>query len=370
MKIQILKENLEKGVSTVQSFIPSKTTLPILGNIAIETAGDKIIFKATDLDISIKTGTPCTVLEEGAITVPGKKFTEIVRELPNTMIDIELENDVFTIRSESGVYKILGVSIDEFPRFPEIEKEQQFEIEPYYLKRMINKTLFAVSTDESRPELNGIYWEIFSDETRMVSTDGRRLAKIKLKKDFPNIEEELGIIIPTKALSYLSRINDGGDENNVQIYLDKSYVVFEFDDTTIFSRLIDATFPDYEQVIPMSNDKQLIVDKNEIISALRRISILANAQNHQIAMELSPEKVKLRTNTPDIGEGDEEIEAEYDNEEMEIGYNANYLLDAFRNIDSDNIILEFSSSLSAGLIKPEVQKENEHYISLVMPLRL
>ena len=307
MKLQILKENLENGVLTVYGFIPAKTTLPILGNIAIEAQNEQLIFRATDLDISIKTGAPCTILEEGAITVPGKKFAEIVRELPNTLIDIELENDIFTIKSERGIYKILGVNIEEFPIFPEIKEEKHFEIDLLDIKRMIIKTIYAVSTDESHPELNGIFWQIFPEETRMVATDGRRLSKIVLEKSIGDFEESIGIIIPPKALSYITKLNPASDEDKIVVYLDKNYIIFEYGSTVIFSRLIDAIFPDYEQFIPLSNDKTLIVDKDMFTSALKRISILSNAQNHQIALNLAPESIKINANTPDIGEGAEDI---------------------------------------------------------------
>ncbi|RMH68269.1 MAG: DNA polymerase III subunit beta, partial [Gemmatimonadetes bacterium] len=373
MNIQISQENLQKGIQTVQNVVSSKTALPILSNVLLEAVEGKLIFKATDLDISISTSVPAIVFEEGSITLPAKKFAEIIKELPAISVSLEVEQTQdhygwVTLKSERGMFKIMGIRKDEFPNFPEVSPENQITLSAHMLKRMIQKTIYAVSSDDTRPALGGLLFEVLPDSVTTVATDGRRLSQYSATVS-TSIANELQVIVPPKALHHLSHLL-GSDDLMVEITFDENYIVFQLDETTIFSRLIEGPFPDYKQVIPADNDKLIVVNRHDFAASLRRVSILASQQTRQIKLALSPNLVEISVNTPEIGEAKEEIPAEYTGEPMEIGYNASFLLDVVRNMDSERIQLQFGEPDGAGIFVPLDTEEHETYMALCMPLRL
>ncbi len=366
MKIRVSQKSLSAGIQTVQSVVSSRSALPILSNVLIEAVEGKLIFRATDLDISISTSVPAIVFEEGAVTVPAKRFSEIVKKLPNISVSLEVENHSrVTLKSERGIFKIMSISKEEFPNFPEVNAYRQITFDEKTLKRMIQKTAYAASSDDARPALNGVLLEITSGSVNTIATDGRRLAWFKAQRE-TDVIDDLRVTIPPKVLKYLTNLLGSGD---VEITLAENYIVFQLEETTIYSRLIAEPFPDYKQVIPSDNDKSVIVNREEFTAALRRVSIFASQQTNQMRIHLQPDQVELSVNTPEIGEAKEEVSANYTGEEIDISYNAIFLLDILRNIDSDELRMEFSSSVGAGVFIPVTQEENEDYMALCMPLR-
>jgi DNA polymerase-3 subunit beta len=273
------------------------------------------------------------------------------------------------ISGPSGVYKILGLPKDEFPEVPQSIEGAEVKIEGELLQRMIEKTVFAVSTDETRPALNGVLWQIKNNETKMVATDGHRMAKI-VRRKVKISEPDKDIIIPAKALHALSRFrNEMKDLSSVTI--GENHILFDLKHTLIFSRLIAETYPNYERVIPQDNTNKLTVNKSLLSSSVRRVSILSNAITHQIRLSLKENAIALSALDQDIGgEAKEEISAAYDGEPMDVGYNAMYMLEILTQMESEDVVFELKTPTTAGLVHPTEQKENEDYLCLIMPLRL
>ncbi|UCE19049.1 MAG: DNA polymerase III subunit beta [Gemmatimonadota bacterium] len=369
MNFNVKQSEILKGLQAILSIIPSKSTLPILSNAAFQNGENELSISATDLDVSIITHIPVRTKTEGEITLPAKKVAEVIRELPDKTLEFNLEKEQMRITSPLGTYKILGFRKDEFPDIPQNIEGTEIKVDGSLLHRMIEKSVFAYSTDETRPALNGVLWHIKKDEMRMVATDGHRLAKIvnteKIKR-----ETEKEVIIPAKALNCLNRFRSEEDELE-KIIIGDNHVLFELGRTRIFSRLIAETYPNYERVIPSDNDKILKVNRDILSSSVKRVSILSNAITHQVKFSLNKDKIILSALDQEIGgEANEEIDAEYNGEPMDVGYNAQYLLEILSHIESEEVKFELSTPTTAGIIYPSEQKEHEDYLCLIMPLRL
>lgn len=370
MKVTIPASSmLMGGVQTVLNVVPPKTTLPILSNLLLETDTDSLSIGATDLDLSIITKLPVQVAEPGSITVPARKFAEIVRELPDTPVDIEVDGLKVVLRCERGVFRLIGVDKEEFPNLPEVRSDRSITLPSSALQRLIRKTIFAVSTDETRPNLNGALWRIGNGAILMVATDGHRLAKVSLTSEVPDSVTE-GIIVPPKALNNLARLI-GDSEVPPRVTIGENHIVFELEQTTLCSRLIEATFPDYEKVIPTTNRKSLIVNRGALQSAVRRVAVLSNSTTRQIRFSIRPGYIELSASSQDFGgEAREEVPAQYDGIDLDIGYDYRYILDVIERIESEEVIFSLDTPVSAGLIIPAEQLEGEEYLCLIMPLRL
>ena len=247
------------------------------------------------------------------------------------------------------------------------ETEEKIKVKNIYLKRMIEKTLFACSTDNLRPALTGVFCQLFNDHIRMVSTDGHRLVKI-VNKDFSS-DVQREIVIPTRALNLVARnLSEKGEQ---QVILGKSHILFSFTDTLIYSRIINEPYPDYERVIPDNNTKELIITRDDIIASVKRVSLFSNPISSQVKINLSENKMSIFAQDIDFGgEAHEIVACEYTSSELEIAYNANYLLDVFRHVDTDKIRFTMETAEGPGLVYPQKQNEHEELLMLVMPVRL
>lgn len=384
MKVAIEREELLKGIQAVLDIVPSKTALPVLSNILIDARdGQTLRMSATDLDISITCALSASVEEPGATTVPARKFSEIVRELPEEPLALTAEEGRVTIQRQSGAegtYALMSVPADDFPELPnEIEgPEISFENEDEgpesdVISDMVSKTVFAVSRDETRPVLNGVLWQVGEGRMTMVATDGHRLVKYsRAQKGLP--EGATDAIVPPRALNHLVKLMSGGADLS-HARFGQSHVMFVLDDhggaIHIFSRLIEGPFVDYEQVIPQNNGKRLRVSNSLLLPAVRRVSILASAQTHQLRLDIKKNQLGLSATSQEIGgEARESLNVDYDADEMMLGYNSGYLQDVLRRIESDDVLFELDSSVSAGIIRPGEQMDGEDYLCLLMPLRL
>ena len=360
---------LMSGIQTVLNVVPPKTTLPILSNLLLETEEDTLRIGATDLDLSIVTKLPAQITEAGAITVPARKFAEMVRELPDAPVDIEVDGVKVVIRCERGVFRLIGVDKDDFPTLPDIQSEQTISVPASVLQRLIRKTIFSVSTDETRPGLGGAYCQIDNGQILMVTTDGHRLAKVSVQSDIVETITD-GIIIPPKALNNLARLI-GDSEVPPQITIGENHIVFELEQSTLYSRLIESTFPDYDKVIPTGNSKTLTVNRDALQSAVRRVAVLSNATTRQIRFSIQPGFIELSASSHDIGgEAKEEMPAGYEGEPLDTAYDYRYILDVMERIECEDVVFMLDTPVSAGLIVPSEQTEGEDYVCLVMPLRL
>jgi DNA polymerase-3 subunit beta len=369
MKFSVTNGELQKALLKVGGVIPSKSTLPILENALFSLSKNTLTITATDLEISMTVTLEVKGVEDGKIAVPARRLTETVRALPDINVNFQADtsSNKIVMRTETGEYKLTGESSEEFPSIPEFEGEDEISIESDDLRRMINKTLFAVSTDELRPSMMGILFQIKKNELRTVSTDGHRLVRL-IKKDFSSPKIQRDIIIPSKALNLVAR---SAEEVQNKIALNKSHVMIKFGATTLISRLIDENYPNYESVIPTENDKELTVNKDALLSSVRRVALYSSTTTRQIRFTLGKNDMKISAEDVDFGgEATETFPCTFSGDQMEIGFNAHYVVDVLSHIDSDDAVFRLSTPTRAGIVQPATQREHEDLLMLVMPVRL
>ncbi len=370
MKFSILQNDLINALQIISGVVPTRSTTPILENILFDLESGLLKITATDLEVSITTEvSPKEVEKPGSIALPARVLTEMIRSLPEILIYFELdENNRMKITTDKGVYQIAGVSKENFPEMPALSNERTVEISSDILIRMFSKTIFAVSSEELRPALMGVFMQIMSDEFRMVATDGHRLAKI-VDKSFRYDESPVRMIIPSKAVQIALKNLVG--EDMVKMVIDDSGLRFDFKKTVLYTRLVEGEYPDYERVIPKDNDKRLTVNRSLLVSSVRRVSLFSSALTHQIRFSIKQGKLEVCSEDIDIGgEAKEELDVEYKEESMEIGYNAQYILDILKQIDTEEVVFILKSSVKATLITPMSQGKEETFLMLIMPIKL
>lgn len=368
MRFTITRQNLHNGLAAVSASIPSKTTLPVLSNILFATDGDGVWMSGTDLDVAVRVRVPAEVTEAGSLTAPGRKLQEITRELPDQLVEVTTRGDQIELKCGRSHFKLNGLPADEFPALPSVGFEEGWTVKGGELHRLIHHTAFAVSTEESRPILNGVLWELRSGEMRMVATNGHRLARMTLPAGSATATST-DLIVPPAALQQVQRLFRADDD--LAVARSGNHLGFRSGGTEVYSRLIEGSYPNYEQVIPRDNDKNAVVEKRALESAVRRMAVVASDQTHRIRLAFEDGRVHLNVLTPDLGEGHDELELQYRGEEMEIGFNANYLLEVLRYMPSDEVKMTFKAPERAATIEPvAADGDKTDYLCLVMPLRL
>ena len=367
MKIKCKRGLLREGIQKVSNVINPRATLPILSNILLEAEDGKIKFSGTDLEMGISASIQGATIEEtGSVTIPAKKISDIARELPDEEINISAKkNNVIQVEAGKVFYRIMGLAADDFPQLPAFspENKEMLVLSQNDLKTLLTMTAFAASNEESRYVLNGILFILKDGKLKLVATDGRRLALAE--KEVLKAEGNLwgkGVILPIKAVRELNRLLK--EEGEVQIYLVEKQIAFVVDETTVISRLIEGEFPDYEQVIPSENNKIVHLDKEEIFSATRRVSLLTSPTSSLMKFTLSKNKALISSETPDLGEAKEEIEVEYQGEGIAIGFNPHYLLDMFRSVPFEKLTLGLQESEKPGVFKAE------NFTCVLMPMQI
>lgn len=362
MKISAEKEKLLFGLQKVQNIINVRSTLPILSNVLLEVQGSKLKLTATDLDIGISCVVPVDSQETGAITLPAKRFYDIVKELPAGKINITVKkNNLVLIENNSCQFKIMGIGKEEFPRPPEFKDKEAFLLEQSTLKELLNLTSFAVSADETRYILNGILFKLMPNKLTLVATDGKRLA-IAEKEGVAKSTKEIEVVIPIKTIHELMR--NLSDEGEVSVVLSENQVMFDLKEAVIISRLIEGEFPDYQQVIPSGWDNKLVINREQFLLAIKRASLLSTLDHPEVKLELFSGKVIVSKSTPDLGESWEEVPCSFTGKEMVISFNYSFLLDVLKNLNLEKIELELKDNESPGVIR------TKGYIYLVLPMRI
>ena len=368
MRFTISREKLQEGLAAVAASIPAKTTLPVLANILVETTDKGIRLSGTDLDIAVSTEVAADVEAVGAITIPAKKLSEIARELPPSPVSIAAAGEQRVILDcGRSHFKILGLPRDEFPTFPSVRFNESWRIRSGDLQKLISHTSFAVSTEESRPILNGVLWELKPEAMRMVATNGHRLAKMEVpikSVDAPATD----LIVPPKALEQVRRLFPADEE--LEIARGDNHLGFRSPFTAVFTRLIEGPYPNYDQVIPRDNDRVAVADKIALTSALKRMSVIASDQTHRIRLSFNTGMLRFSVQTPDLGEATDELAVRYSGDQLDIGFNASYLLEILRYIPTDEVKLTFKAPERAATVEPEGWNDPATYLCLVMPLRL
>lgn len=368
MRFTISREKLQEGLTAVTATIPAKTTLPVLANILVETTERGIRLSGTDLDIAVSTEVAADVEAMGAITIPAKKLSEIARELPPSPVKIAAAGEQrVTLDCGRSHFKILGLPKDEFPSFPAVRFNESWRIRSGELQKLISHTSFAVSTEESRPILNGVLWELRPEMMRMVATNGHRLAKMELPIKTASAPSS-DLIVPPKALEQVRRLFPEDEE--LEIARGENHLGFRSPFTSVFTRLIEGPYPPYDQVIPRDNNRIAVADRAALTSALRRMSVIASDQTHRIRLAFNAALVRFSVQTPDLGEATDEIPIRFTGDPLDIGFNANYLLEILRYIPTEEVKLTFKAPERAATLEPEGWSDPASYLCLVMPLRL
>jgi DNA polymerase-3 subunit beta len=371
MEFLIEKGEFTRGLFRSQSVVEKKGTMPILLNVLIETKDNGIFITATDLEIGIKGQYQGEVQKAGNITLSAKKLYEVVKELPEKNVSFRMkENQWVEIKSGKSVFNIMGVSAETFPSFPAYEEEEFMVMEASVLREMIDKTIFAVSTDESRYNLTGVFLAKHKEEEdqkmRMVATDGYRLSLIDrtLKTEIPGLEK--GILLPKKGLAELSRLlEEGGDQ--VWIKLKNNNLIIKKENVVLIMRLLDAEFPDYNQVIPNQTKRHIRIKRSQFIDSLKRVSILSSEKTKGVKFHFGENLLELSSYNPDFGEAKEEISVEYKGEELTVGFNYRFVLEVLNILNSEEIIMEFEDGVSPAVIRPA---NDEKHTCVVMPMRI
>lgn len=378
MKFGTNKTDLYQSLQRIIGVIPAKTTIPILGNILCTLEPGSLRLTGTDLEVSIVTVLGVNGSTSGSFTLPAKKMYDIIRELPEVPLEVEVQDNFrVSISSDKGKYTLSGESSDEYPQISPGQTESSFSYPLGRLLRMIEKTLFAVSLDELRTTLMGMLLELRERELRTVATDGHRLVRIS-DQSFVNKDRPAQVIIPTKALQLLARTSE--QQQNVEIAIGENHIVFKTQHTTIFSKLISGQFPTYERVIPTDNELELIVERDMLAAALRRVSLFANQTTQQVRFTTTHNALTVQAEDEQIGgEAKEAIPVTFSGDKLEIGYNSQYLLDILRHIDTPEVLFQLKDGGSAAILRPVAQttddktssdRAGEDQLMLLMPIRL
>lgn len=370
MKISLSsKKELLESLNKVHSVVEKRNTLQILSNIFLQVQNEVLTIKATDLEVSIETSLPVKMLEAGKATVSAKNFLDIIKELPEKEIQIHSkENHWIVIQCGKSNFNIMGLSPEDFPSLPSYTVKNVIKAKADVLRKMIDHTLFAVSNDETRYQLNGVYLEPGEkNKVKMVAIDGHRLSSYEdtLFEGENNFLTK-GIIIPKKGIHEVRKLLDA-DVSFVDMSLEGNHLIIKANNTFLSVRLIEGQYPDYRQVIPKNNSRRVELDRNDFLNSLKRVSLLANEKSKGIKLLVSTGKLEISSNNPDIGEASELIETTYSGDSIDIGFNAKYLMECLSVVQAQSIIFELNDKMSPGIVK--VPNANE-YLGVLMPMRL
>ncbi|MCK9995518.1 MAG: DNA polymerase III subunit beta [Candidatus Krumholzibacteria bacterium] len=376
MKFEIQQEDLQKALDIIANVVPTKTTLPILTCVLMEAADGRLTLSATNLDISITTGTDkVTIKDEGKVAIPAVKFVPFVRSLRSGSVVISQKGKQIQLVSGKARMTENTMNVEEYPALKELEDKNGLDVEAAVLIDMINETSYSVSKDETRPALMGILWEVRPDSLTLVATDAHRLARSGRSMEW-DISSDREMIVDTAGLRHLPRIVSGLDQDeaasgNITIFMGENQLSFRAGPTVLHARLLEGPFPDYNAVIPQDNDKFVTLDKADFSQTIRRVSITADRITSQIKLGVENGRMELSARGTEGSQSEDEIPVSYDGEALEIGFNFVYLQDILKNIKSNSILLSLKDSQSAALIKPLTEDGDETgVLCLLMPLRL
>lgn len=368
MKFTVAKDQLLNGLQAVQNIVSSRTTLPILSNVLLRAGETRLELTATDLDVTISCGVDASISRQGALTLPVKKLFSIVRELG--ALEIELEGDEKNgckIKAGSSYYRVNGMPAEDFPPPPKFGEGRTLVLSQEKLRAMLRRTCFAVSNDETRYVLNGIFFSFKDHKVTMVATDGRRLA---LTDEEVEVEGEQGadFIIPTKAINELTRLLQGTGEAALRV--SENQASFQLKDEKGFSvllvtKLVEGNYPNYRQVIPGEAAERIPLVREELLQALRRTEIMTSEKSNSVKLAFTKNNLAITANSPDVGEALESVAINYKGKDVAIAFNPAYLMDPLKALDNDEVFLELTDELSPGVLRI-----NGPFLYVIMPMRM
>jgi DNA polymerase III subunit beta len=358
---------LLKELQSVSGVLNSSNTLPILDNFLFNIENKRLTISASDLESTMTTFLEVESKTNGNVAVPAKLLLDIIKALPEHPLTFSVDDKLSVeISSDYGKYKLSGFSADEFPKIPSIENTSSFRMSSEVLKRAIDKTIFACSTDEIRPVMCGIYFQLDAERLNVVTTDAHKLIRYS-RTDIDN-KEVADFVLPKKPMHLLKGILPN-NVNDVNIEYNKSNVIFNFDNITLISRLVDGTYPNYEAIIPDENPNRLTVDRMLFSNAIRRVSIFANRSTYKTKLSINGSELLISAEDLDFANNaDERLTCSYNGDDMDICFNSKFLLEMINNMDTENVVLTLSSPNRAGILLPETNEEGEDLLMLVMPL--
>ena len=367
MKFTVKRDSLLKVLQKVTGIVPQRTSFEILTSIYIHTLENKIEISSTDLDIAITSSCEADIIQKGDVVINAKRFHLFIKEVFDDIIEMETSESEFIIKTSNGNYKMPLADVEKFPQIPEFSNPPIFTIEPSKLIDYIDRTSFLVSKDEMKPSITGVYFYTDGEKLYIVATDGHRLVELKAKE--VQLSGKINAIIPPKSLNHLKRITEE-ESKNIDVYFESNSVGFKINGDFISTKIISGEFPNYKEVIPKDNNKIVLVDRDEFLYALRRISLFSNPANHEVKFIFSDNLINLQASAANIGSGEEKLDAEYNGEQLTIGFNANDFSEIIKRIPSNRLLLKLNNELSATLILPEEDNSEFDIFYIMMPLRL
>ncbi len=363
MKFSVSKEKLLEGLQTVQNVVSTRTTLPILSNVLLQASEGKLRLTTTDLDVGVSGEFDVQVEKEGATTLPARRLATIVRELPSSEVQVEIDSkNVASIRCGQSFFKILGLPEEEFPPLPKFQNAKEFKISQKQLRDALKKTSYAISTDESRYVLNGILFSFKENKLTMVATDGRRLALVDIELEFPR-SQEVEVVVPAKCVTELQRLL--GEDGELLMTVGDNQVAFDIDHTLLVSKLIEGNYPNYRQVIPGEPKERVTLERELFLTAVHRVSLLASEKSNSVKLVFTKNNIEIAANTPDIGEARESMTVSYKGKDLSIAFNPDFLLAPLRNLGTDEVFLDLIDEMSPGVIKIQ-----SPFLYVLMPMRI
>lgn len=384
MKFSVQSNELIGAINKVIPVTPVRSTLPILGNLLFSLQGNELTVTGSDLEVYIKVVLNVSGKSNGKVAIPAKRLETLLQNLPGRDLSFDLQSSYkLVIKTKGGKWTITGEDPNDFPSPAEINESNSIEISGGILTRYLGKAIHAASTDELRRSMNGIFFEITPRDFRIVSTDGHRLVRI-IKKDFAFDGEKLSMLVPIKTCQLMTKLfrdgaktaakegeSDREDDSGVAINFSNEFLTSIYKNVTISSRLIDDTFPNYESVIPTDNEKKLKINREDLVSSIKRSIIMSDQITNRTSLQINESELKVLSANNEYGTDSEEfIPCSFsESEELEIAFNGKYLLEALQHFEDDDIIFDFSTPLKAAIIRPTEQQKDEDIMMLVMPVR-
>ncbi|MGV8145358.1 MAG: DNA polymerase III subunit beta [Alkaliphilus sp.] len=365
MKFKIPQNLLMNSLSVVLRGVSNRTTLPILKGILIEAKNNRVKFISTDLEIGIQNEIDAFVIEEGTTVIDAKLFSEIIRKMPDSAVEIiKTEDNNLIVRSGTTEFIISTWNAKEYPELPQIKEGDNYLLGEELFKSMIKQTVFSTAQIETKPVLKGVLFEIEKNKLNMVALDGYRLA---LRKGKINTEKNQKVVIPAKTLSEVSRILNNEEKKEIEINIAENHVIFDIGKNKVISRLLEGEFINYKQIIPTEFNTNIIVETKKLIESLERASLISTeSKKNLVKMNIVEDKIIILSNS-ELGKGYEEIEIEKEGNNIEIAFNSKYIIEALKVIEEEKIVFSFTTNIRPGIIKP---KDNDNYVYLILPVRI
>ena len=363
MKLRLDKKAFLDGLQVVQNVVGMRSTLPVLSNVLIDAEEDNLRFTTTDLEVSVAGSVEGDVLEDGRTTLPVRRLSSIIRELPEGTIEIEVDDDdAAVVTAGSSYFKIIGIPADEFPAVPVSGEGNLYRLDQGVFREMLRKTSYASSTDETRYVLNGVLLSFKDGKLTLVATDGRRLALVENEVEIP-AESDKDFILPSKAVNELMHVL--GDEGELRITVKDKQIVFAFDGIVVSSKLIDGTYPNFRQVIPANCEERIVIEREVMLMALRRVALIASDKTGATKFAFRNNQLEISASSPDVGEARETLPIKYSGREIVVAYNPAYVMDPLKNLSNDEIAFELIDEMSPGVIKCDIP-----FLYVLMPMRI